>query len=411
MFPTLNPLALQAAVSLPSARLTGQPFDALSLLGRVVLRLMVGIDKYVERPYDDARLLKTKMQDSESRPWLCSLMRDSPLREIASTRPLRLRSWQPPGVECRPGAVTLDSSQVPQSEDVSACMLEATLGAFFLAEGGGFFSAWQLWRWLQRPDSSSGLNESPDPVMGHYAFGSYQHFLGRTPSYTEFQEVVCEGESTRTLRVYFEERGWAEYRRPVASGDAGRKRAPMERMADVRGGEWKALRYNPQLHTFVSAWMMNEDGTHRPLPNKVTSWIRGKPVASLTIVKHYMGRTPDYVQLREKLDGQLWVRYREDGWMCYMRNGDEGGIGMEYRFISEPGGPGEPQLSKGQPLKYSERLKMLKSFTMDEPLPNKVVEWLRLKSLALLAVPRKSDGDEAATTQKTELPPPKRQVA
>ena len=35
----------------------------------------------------------------------------------------------------------------------------------------------------------------------------------------------------------------------------------------------------------------------------------------------------------------------------------------QSRFISEPGGPGEPQLSKGQPLKYSERLKTLKSFT------------------------------------------------
>jgi hypothetical protein len=55
----------------------------------------------------------------------------------------------------------------------------------------------------------------------------------------------------------------------------------------------------------------------------------------------------------------------------------------------------KPQPSKGQPLKYSERLKTLKSFTKDQPLPNKDVEWLRFKSLALLAVPRKSDGDEA----------------
>ena len=118
-----------------------------------------------------------------------------------------------------------------------------------------------------------------------------------------------------------------------------------------------------------------------------------------------MGRTPDYVELREKLDGQLWVRYREDGWMCYMRNGDEGGIGMEYRFISEPGGPGEvqPQLSKGQPRKYSERLKTLKSFTKDQPLPNKVVEWLRFQSLAFLAVPRKSDRDEADEFESENL--------
>ena len=74
--------------------------------------------------------------------------------------------------------------------------------------------------------------------------------------------------------------------------------------------------------------------------------------------------------------------------MCYSRDGEAGGISMEYRLISEPGGPGQPQLSKGGPLKYSERLKTLKSFTKDQPLPNKVVEWFRFKCLALLAVPR-----------------------
>ena len=79
--------------------------------------------------------------------------------------------------------------QAAPSEELSARTLEAMLGALFLAEGGGLFSAWQLWRWLQRPEPSSGLNESPDPVMGHYAFGSFQNFLGRTPSYTELQEV------------------------------------------------------------------------------------------------------------------------------------------------------------------------------------------------------------------------------
>ena len=110
-----------------------------------------------------------------------------------SAKPLRLRSWQPPGVKCRPAAVVQESLQLAPSEELSARRLEAILGAFFLAEGGGFYSAWQLLRWLQRPDRSSGLNESPDPVMGHYVFGSYQHFLGRTPSYTEFQEVESVG--------------------------------------------------------------------------------------------------------------------------------------------------------------------------------------------------------------------------
>ena len=87
-----------------------------------------------------------------------------------------------------------------------------------------------------------------------------------------------------------------------------------------------------------------------------------------------MGRTPDYYNLK----------------VSYKRNSDEGGIG----FISQPGGPGEPQLSKWQPLKYVEWLKTLKSFILEKALPNKAVKWLPFKSLALLAMPRKS-GDEA----------------
>ena len=57
----------------------------------------------------------------------------------------------------------------------------------------------------------------------------------------------------------------------------------------------------------------------------------------------------------------------------------------------------QPQLShwQGHPLKYSELLKTLKSVTKRKPLPNKIVEWLKFKCLALLAVPRKSNGDEA----------------
>ena len=48
-----------------------------------------------------------------------------------------------------------------------------------------------------------------------------------------------------------------------------------------------------------------------------------------------------------------------------------------------------------QPLKYSDDLKALKSFTKDQLLPNKVVEWVRFKALALLTVPRRSDCDDA----------------
>ena len=87
-----------------------------------------------------------------------------------------------------------------------------------------------------------------------------------------------------------------------------------------------------------------------------------------------MGHTLDYYNLKETLDCQLW------GLMSYQRNSNEGGIGMECCFISQPGGSGEPQLSKWQPLKYVEWLQTLKSFILEKALLNKVVEWFRFKS-------------------------------
>ena len=122
--------------------------------------------------------------------------------------------------------------------------------------------------------------------------------------------------NAKVLKVYYEDRGWYEYRRPVANVE-GRKN-PEELMPHVRDSPWKALCWTPQHRTFVSAWMMSDNCSLRPLPNKVTSWIRGKPVASLTTVKPYMGRTPECAQLQERrIDEdndacatQLWVNSR-----------------------------------------------------------------------------------------------------
>ena len=89
---------------------------------------------------------------------------------------------------------------------------------------------------------------------------------------------------------------------------------------------------------------------------------------------------------------QLWVPYLHYGLMSYKRNSNEGGIGMECCFISQPGGPGVPQLSKRQPLKYAEQFKTLKSFILGKALLNKVTKWLCYKSLALLAMQKKELG-------------------
>ena len=97
-----------------------------------------------------------------------------------------------------------------------------------------------------------------------------------------------------------------------------------------------------------------------------------------------MGHTLDYYILKENLDCQLWVAYLHYGLMSYKRNSNEGGIGMECCFISQPGGSGEPQLSKWQPLKYVEWLQTLKSFILEKALLNNVVEWFHFKSFFFL---------------------------
>eukprot|EP00397_Hematodinium_sp_SG-2012_P000783 GEMP01000784.1.p1 GENE.GEMP01000784.1~~GEMP01000784.1.p1 ORF type:complete len:1495 (+),score=357.62 GEMP01000784.1:590-4486(+) len=255
-------------------------------------------------------------------------------------------------------------------------------------DGGGFFQAWNLLEWLltSQGENRKGTSQKEcSAVLGHYLFGNTDHFLGRTPSYMEFQEMEEEGE--KILKVYYEGRGWVDYRRQNL--DDGRL-WPQERLAEYHTPTWKIMKYHPEFKTYVSASMLDPEGQERPLPNKVTSWLRGKRCASLTTVKHYMGRTPDYVQLQETPCGKLWVKYQDDAWYCYTRY-PNGGIGNE-----------QPDGGDAAPIKYSERFKTFKSPHKDQPLANKIVEWERYKSLALLAVPRKNDDEDPSSGQHTD---------
>ena len=402
VYPTLSPIILESALTMPSAQLTRQPCNALMLIGAAVLQSMTTFDNYVKYPSEHAAQLEQKQNWRQHRNDLTMLMKQprqgfADTTRMVETEPYRLRKWLPPGVRCKQAIA--DDGKTP-ALDVEDCArtMEAHFGAYFLAEAGGFSSAWNYRQWLKRtahPERSASLVEEEHPILGHYLFGGHRGFSGRTPSYTELQEIEFHDPVKKKLRVHFEERGWVEYRRPVP-GMIDR-RDPEERMADTPC-EWKSLSWSLTHGTFVSAYMMDGE-THYPLPNKVTFWIRGGPVASMATVKHFMGRTPEIVQLQERKDGKLRVKYRGTGapgaqcsgdWYIYERTND-GGLGIEYREGDVPGSEGEG--GRTAP-KYSERFKTFKSALKDHPLPNKVVEWLRFKSLALLAVPRRNEGEE-----------------
>ena len=191
--------------------------------------------------------------------------------------------------------------------------------------------------WLQNGGEAAPPWEKA--VLGHLLFGISQPFRGRTPSYLEFHEVWAEDPHEKVLRVHYSESSqpfWAEYRRPSPTG----RTQPVERfpMLDSKK-EWKPLVYSPKHHTFVSFRMPGFEQKGCPVPNKVSSWLLGKPTAPLVTVKPYTMKgktscsqespqTPDYVQLQERREngGELWVNYRKEGWYIYSRS-DDGNLG------------------------------------------------------------------------------------
>ena len=249
------------------------------------------------------------------------------------------------------------------------------MGAYYLSEGT-FFSAHQFSLWLQK--SGNELEPSwEEAVLGHLLFGISQPFRGRTPSYLEFHEVRAEDSNEKVLRVHYSESSqpfWAEYRRPSPNAQNGRTQ-PVERFPKIDGKkEWKSLVYSPKHHTFVSFRMPSNEQKAWAVPNKVSSWLLGKPTAPLVTVKpytmkgktsctHESPQTPEYMQLQERRDGELWVNYRKEGWYIYSRS-DDGNLGSER--------PSNRKEQQG--LMYSETLKTLKSSILSKPLPNKVTD-------------------------------------
>lgn len=411
VFPVLSPLALDAALTLPGTRIADLPFGAYRVLGNKVLRLLLAVTAHCRSPGSQHMQLLQHIERLMSRERLAELVAKTPLPHMLTSKELHTRLWKPPGVRslqhgCSP------SMALPVDAEVRAQVAEAFVGVYYASEGS-FFSANQFIEWLHEKaaqEPAEGEEEYPweKAVLGHLLFGSGRPFRGRTPSYSEFYEdsVPSAGDQgEKILRVHYSDSSttfWAEYRRPrPGSGNT----EPLERFPndpDPAMQAWKPLLHNPQHATFMSSRVH----TIRQLPNKVSSWLLGKPVAPLVTVKPYTMKgkssgsqqespqTPDYVQLQERCrasgpETELWVNYREHGWHIYSRS-DDGNLGMER---ADRGSRKDPT-----GLMYSESLKTLKSQSkmLNKPLPNKVTEWIHhCKCLAFIVTPKKSESSVA----------------
>merc|ERR1719183_1846204 len=128
-------------------------------------------------------------------------------------------------------------------------------------------------------------------------------------------------------------------------------------------------------------------------------------MADFTAVKHFLGTTPDYVEMQEVWDKKtnisaLRLNYRHAGWLVYER-GTHGTVGIERRLRDdekksvfdrereksplfeevEPGREAEPPLLVDDPehdeLIFSEEQKTFISPRLQCAVPNKVVEFVR----------------------------------
>ena len=272
-------------------------------------------------------------------------------------------------------------------EEALAEMLLALAGAHKL--DSDMFAVSKLWTWL-----------SGDPALenAHTNTAACARFMGRTPSYLAFGEVeppVEDGmpKGRLYLKVRYEEYDDAFYR---WNGGHAEERRP-----DVPGASgWRRLVWNQETSAFASPSMLTQDGKCRPLPNKVSAWLRGRNIAKLACIKRCEDSTPRYSHMREEVEEEeaeagrigagtmLILTYvcEKRGRVIYRRSRC-GGLG------TETGQNGRVHL-----LMYSEMKKTLVSPIDDHPLPRKVVTWLLEGRCMSDLIPKKKGAGPAQVT-------------
>jgi len=384
--PGLSHFALEAALTFPDKSAVercsrwpwrlGRAFELQQLLGDGLLRLLLSLLAFVRKPHAHEVQLEQELADLET-GWgrfggsdLAALLRQQlrvvPMRTAAGARK-----------ESSPQAGNVQPRDTVQPRDLSTL-----LAAAWTSTGGDFSSVWRLWKFMTcmrhvppgspTSNSSEEVTAEEEAILGHYLFGSHVYFEGRTPSYTQLQERPPEGDTAKTLHVQYKDSDKGVDCSVIYLRATG-QHPPKQRNINCK--EWKDVAFDADLGTFVF-----DDKC--ALPNKVSRWLSGSPLASLTRIKHFKGPTPEYCWLQELSEGsQLRVCYKKRGEYMYRRPFD-GGMGTEQ--VVGRGGVGNEQ-----PLVYCEDLKTIRSNLLEEVLPNRVVDWLTFKSLASLVTQRK----------------------
>ena len=269
------------------------------------------------------------------------------------------------------------------TKDDAAEMLLALVGTHKLESD--LFSVVRLWQWVAR--GRTGRTGEDALLKAHTHTSGCPRYLGRTPSYMEFGELIPpqdDRDGGPQLLVRYEEYDDAIYR---WFGSEAQEKRP-----GLPGAAWTSLVWDPILATFCSPSMLLADGRHRPLPNKVCAWLRGRSITKLVSIKHSMEVTPPYRILRED-NGRLAVAYMDHGDIFYRRSPD-GGLGIEIRKNGDK--------EEERNITYSESKKtLLSQFITGCPLPRKAVTWLlEMRCLADLIPGRKKASDGVDTTKE-----------
>ena len=242
-------------------------------------------------------------------------------------------------------------------------MLLALIGSLKLESD--MFAVASLWSWLT---GNAVLHKA------NLHTSALPHYQGRTPSYIELGETEPldddSGSGITWLKVRYEDYDDSFYRWRGCRAE--------ELRSGIPGSKWEALVWDTVLATFCSPSMLHRNGNHRPLPNKVVAWLRGRPINKLVSIKNKIAETAMCTTLREEVDELLgekhsWllVKYFElDRHVAYRRSA-EGGLGYEIFQMK-----GE-KASTTRHVGYSESRKTLISQALSGwPLPSKVVTWL-----------------------------------
>ena len=264
-------------------------------------------------------------------------------------------------------------------------LLQRLLGMYFFYEGGGFYAAWRMLRWLiantGKQDQSWMCDQAEEleSALAYHCFGVQPHHYDSV-----LLEVVYKGSESNDFN------GTVRDRR-CSSDNVWFPGHAQEH------DNWASLWFSPTAGTFLSKNMLCQQGGDGAgtsgfsyVPGKVANWLFGKPLCRQLVIKGKKSdaSSADILLLQETEDGQLWVKNRNYGWLCTAR-GRGSDIGHEKRFDSID----KQVVAKSNPIFSSHEQKCLMSSLTTLRVPQKVTDWLRWQSLSMLVSPALKTGE------------------